>query len=573
MTNLLKGLKKGQTFNYSCFFPYKIPTMLSFLDLFPDMATPCCALSEEQLRCPVCLDLLSQPVSTPCGHNFCKDCIQGYWQSTTVPLCPVCKQKYNWRPELKLNTLVSEVIALFKKSQGMENENKDGDVSGPRGDVCDDACIGKRVQNLKSFCETHLNIFTSLKKQHLLPSADRLQDKVCKKHKKPLDLFCTTDQMGVCKVCIKKKHKAHQSVPIELEGRAKRAQIEEKILEVEGMIGERLQKIEQINHSVQLSRRSAAREFQEIWDVCDKLLQIIQRGQEELAKAVGAKQRQVEGRSRGIILGLEQEIEEMVQKRTGLEQLSNVKDDLEVLQGLSAICSPSVNNERLESRIEGIVYVGAVSSGVLRTAGQLEQAVKAEIKRLHESDLYKARQHAVEVTLDADTAHPKLVLSEDKKQVHHSDVVQELPDHPERFYPGISVLGADSFSGRFYYEVQVRGKTEWDIGISLGTVNRKGGIIVNPENGYWALGMRQDCSLWALSSSPTCITPAEIPLRVGVYVDVDFGQVSFFDVDAASHIFSFTRCSFSERLYPYFNPRRNHSGINSAPLIILPVVN
>lgn len=538
------------------------------------MATPCCALSEEQLRCPVCLDLLSLPVSTPCGHNFCKDCIRGYWQSTPVPQCPVCKQKYDRRPELKVNTLVSEVMAHFKKSLGAENEDQVGSVPCPQGDVSDDACIGKRVRNLKSFCETHLNLLTSFKKPHLLPPGGKMQGKVCKKHKKPLDLFCTTDQLGVCEVCVKKEHKAHQSAPIEQEGRAKRAQIGEKIAEVEGMIGKRLQKIDQINHSVQLSRGDAAREVQQNWDVFDKLLQLIQRGQEELVEVIGAKQRQVEGRSKGIIVGLEQEIKELVQRRTELEQLSLAEDDLEVLCGLSDLCSLPTGDERLESRIEGVVYVGAVSTGVLRTAGQLEQAVKVEIKRLHEIDICKARLHAVEVTLDADTAHPKLVLSEDQKQVHHSDVVQGLPDTPERFYPGISVLGANGFSsGRFYYEVQVEGKTEWDIGVSLGSVNRRGGIIVNPENGYWALGMRQDRSLWALSSSPTCIMPAETPHRIGIYVDVDFGQVSFYDVDAVSHIYSFTGCSFSERLYPYFNPRRNHSGVNSAPLIILPVVN
>lgn len=537
------------------------------------MATPCCALSEEQLRCPVCLDLLNLPVSTPCGHNFCKDCILGYWQSTTLPQCPVCKQKYDRRPELKVNTLVSEVTAHFKKSLGRENEDRVGTVPGPRGDVSDDVCIGKRVRNLKSFCETHLNLLTSFKKPHLLHPRAKTLDMVCKKHKKPLDLFCTTDQTCICKICVKKEHRAHQSVPMEQEGRAKRAQIGEKITEVEEMIGKRLQKIGQINHGVQLSRGNAGREVQESWDVFDKLLQLIQRGQEELAEAIHAKQRQVEGRSRGLIMGLEQEIEELAQRRAELERLSRAEDDLEVLCGFSALCSLPAGEERLESCVEGAVYVGAVSRGVLRTAGQLEQAVKAEIKRLHEIDIRRARRHAVEVTLDPDTAHPKLVLSVDKRQVHHSDTVQELPDNPERFYPGISVLGEDGFSsGRFYYEVQVRGKTEWDIGVGLGSVNRKGGIIVNPENGYWALGMRQDRSLWALSSSPTCVTPAELPHKVGVYVDVDFGQVSFYDVDAVSHIYSFTGCSFSERLYPYFNPRRNHSGVNSAPLIILPVV-
>lgn len=464
-----------------------------------------------------------------------------------------------------MNTLLSELTAHFKKSLGKEDKGKVDDS--------DNACVGKRVRTLKSFCETHLNLLSSLKKPHLLPPGAKMQDKVCKKHRKPLDLFCTTDQTCVCKVCVKKEHRAHQPVPVEKEGRAKRAQIGREMAEVEEMINCRLQKISQISQSAYLSRGNAVRELQESLDVFNKLLQLVQRGQEELAEVIGTWQRQVEGRSRGLMVALEQEIEELAQRRAELERLSRAEDDLEVLCGFSALSVLQAGEERLESCVEGAVNVGMVSRGVLRTAGQLEQALKVEIKRLHEIDLQRARQHAVEVTLDPDTAHPKLVLSEDKKQVHHSDIVQELPDNPERFYPGISVLGEGGFSsGRFYYEVQVQGKTEWDIGIGLGSVSRKGGIIVNPENGYWALGMRQDRSLWALSSSPTCVTAAETPDRVGIYVDADFGQVSFYDVDAVSHIYSFTGCFFSERLFPYFNPRRNHSGVNSAPLIILPVV-
>lgn len=544
-----------------------------FLDVFPDMATPGSVLSEEQLRCPVCLDLLYLPVSTPCGHNFCKDCIQGYWQSTTLSQCPVCKQKYDRRPELKVNTLVSEVASHFKKSLEKENEDRAGIVDDWRGDVSHDVCVGKRVKNLKSFCETHLNVLTAFKKPHLVRPMGKRQDKVCKKHKKPLDLFCTTDQMCVCKICVKKEHRVHHTIPIEEESRDKRAQIGKKIAELEEMVSSRLQKINQIDHSVQLSRGNTDREVQESLEVFNRLLHCVQQGRVELVEAIGAEQRQVESRARGFIMGLKQEIDELAQRCAELEQLSHAEDDFDLLHSFSLLSTPPATKERLDSCVESAAYVGTVRRAILRTAGRLEETVKAEIKRLHETEMQRARQYAVDVTLDPDTAHPKLVLYENKKQVHHSDVVQNLPDNPERFYPGISVLGKEGFSsGRFYYEVQVKGKTEWDVGVGLESVNRKGGNILNPENGYWALGMRQNQSLWALSSTPSCVPMAEMPQRVGVYVDVDVGQVSFYNVDAVSHIYSFTGYSFSGRLFPYLNPRRNHSGINSAPLIISPVV-
>lgn len=306
--------------------------------------------------------------------------------------------------------------------------------------------------------------------------------------------------------------------------------------------------------------------------VFNKLLHFIQRGKAELVEVIGEKQRQVESKASGLIVELEREIDKLRRRNAELEQLSHSEDDLYLLWSFPAFSSLPATKDWSDTCVESAVYVGMVRRAIRRTACQLEETVTAEVKKLCETEFQRARQYAVDVTLDPDTAHPKLVLSENKKQVYHGDIALSLPDNPERFYPGISVLGKEGFSsGRFYYEVQVKGKTEWDIGVGLESANRKGGNILNPERGYWALGMRKNKSYWALSSTPICVPLVEKPQRVGVYVDLEWGQVSFYNVDAASHIYSFTGYSFNERLFPYFNPRRNHCGVNSAPLIISPV--
>lgn len=544
-------------------------------------------LSKEQFLCPICLDVFMQPVSTPCGHNFCKDCIQRYWQSIKWSQCPMCKQKFYRRPELKVNTFIAEVASQFKKSVEMKEEKKaaSGYVdqrSGSKSEVSCDVCIGKRVKALKScldclasFCEMHLephHVLGTFKKHSLMNPVMNMQDRMCKKHDKLLDVFCNTDKMSVCQICMKKDHKAHHTVPIVDESQKRRSQLGRLNTEVQQMIQHRLQKICKIKQTLQLSRRNTDKEMEDSLQVFTKLLHSIQRGQAEVVEMIRGRQREVETKADGLIVELEREIDELTRRSTELEKLSQTEDNFYLLHSFPDFSTLPATKDWSETSMECAVHVGTVRRAARRAACQLEETVKAEVKRLCEMEFQRVQQCVVDVTLDPDTAHPKLVLSDNKKQVHHGDVALDLPDNPERFYPGISVLGKEGFSsGRFYYEVQVKGKTEWDIGVGRESVNRKGGNVLNPEGGYWTLGLRNGREYWALASTPINVPLMAKPQKIGVFVDLEWGQVSFYDVDSVSHIYSFTGYSFSERLFPYFNPRRNHGGLNSAPLIISPV--
>ncbi len=179
---------------------------------------------------------------------------------------------------------------------------------------------------------------------------------------------------------------------------------------------------------------------------------------------------------------------------------------------------------------------------------------------------------SVDVTLDPDTAHPKLILSDDGKQVRCGDIRQKLPDKPERFDKHVIVLGKEGFSsGRFYFEVQVKGKTKWDLGVVRESINRKGPITLRPSDGYWSVCLRNGDEYKAGAGPSVSLSLRVKPQRVGVFVDYEEGLVSFYDVESSSHIYSFTAQSFTEKLYPYFSPCSNDGGKNSSPLIITPV--
>ncbi|KAI5104752.1 butyrophilin-like protein 3, partial [Silurus meridionalis] len=170
---------------------------------------------------------------------------------------------------------------------------------------------------------------------------------------------------------------------------------------------------------------------------------------------------------------------------------------------------------------------------------------------------------AVEVTLDPDSANPQLILSDDGKQVRCEDTKQNITDTPQRFTHDRAVVGNQSFSsGRFYYEVQVRGKTHWVLGVMRENINRKEWIMLRPRYGFWTVGLYENRYV----VNDDTIVPLTLRGKVenvGVFVDYEEGLVSFYDVNSGSHIYSFTGQTFTQKLYPFFNTWLN----DGVPLI------
>ncbi|XP_029769826.1 E3 ubiquitin-protein ligase TRIM39-like [Terrapene carolina triunguis] len=174
------------------------------------------------------------------------------------------------------------------------------------------------------------------------------------------------------------------------------------------------------------------------------------------------------------------------------------------------------------------------------------------------------------MTLDPDTANPQLVLSEDRKHVRLGDTRQDLPNNPERFDPCVCVLGAERFAGgRRYWEVEVGDKPEWALGVCRESVSRKGQVTATPEHGYWVVWLRE--GEYMACTSPRTPLPVSVrPSRVGIFLDYEAGEVSFYNVTDTSHLFTFTD-TFSGTLRPYFYTGLNAGGTKAAPLIICPV--
>ncbi|XP_044045317.1 E3 ubiquitin-protein ligase TRIM21-like [Siniperca chuatsi] len=529
--------------------------------------------SEDQFLCSICLDVFTDLVTIPCGHNFCKNCISKHWNTNDRYLCPMCKKVFNTRPELYVNTLFSEMAAQFRQSAQQEasSSSSETQVSKP-GQVPCDVCTGTKLKALKSclvclvsYCETHLQphlTMLGLKRHQLIDPVENLEGRMCTKHDKPLELFCKTDQTCVCMLCPVSDHKTHEFVPLKEECEGKKAELGKTEAETQQMIQKRRLKIQETKRSVDLGKEDADREIAEGVQVFTSLKESVERGQANLIHTIKEKQKTTEKQTKAFIKELEQEISELMKRRTEVEQLSRSEDHLHLLQSFRSLNTH--HQPPTKNWTEVSVPPPSYEGSVVRAVAQLEETLSKQMKKLLEAELKRVQQYAVDVTLDPDTAHPELILSDDGKQVNHDDVKKNLPDNPERFSNCLCVLGKQSFSsGRFYFEVQVKGKTEWILGVCRESINRKGYITLRSEDGYWTIWLRNGNKYEALDDPPVGLSLKSRPQKVGVFVDYEEGLVSFYDVDAAALIYSFTGCSFTEKLFPYFGPGLNYGGKNS----------
>ncbi|XP_076016499.1 E3 ubiquitin-protein ligase TRIM21-like [Genypterus blacodes] len=533
------------------------------------MSAASCLLSEDQFRCPICLDVFTDPVTTPCGHNYCKICISQHWSSNVQCVCPLCTEVFYTRPELKVNTFISQMAADFRESAQNEASSRSEET-----EVECDFCSGTKVKAIKSclkceasYYQTHLepHLTAALNSHQLINPVDNLRDRMSQKLNKPLELFCKTDQMCLCMLCTVFDHKNHEFVSLKEEYKAKKAELEKTVAEIKQKMQQGRLKIQEMKQFAKLSRKAVDRKKVKGVQLFAALKQHLENIQADFFETVDEQQKSTEKQTEDFIKELERELSEEMDRVAEAEKLLRSEDHLHLLQSFSSISTDPQTKDWTQITVHQSSYERSLEKAVT----QLKEAISKEMKKLLEMEMKRIQQFAVDVTLDPDTAHLKLILSDDNKQVYHGDVKKNLPDNPQRFDRYLNVLGKQSFSsGRFYYEVQVRGKTCWCLGVVRETSNRKGNLTVRPQEGFWTVMLRNENEFSAGDVPLVPLSLRSKPEKVGVFVDYEEGLVSFYDVDAAALIFSFTGCSFTHKLLPYINPCVNGGGANSAPLII-----
>ncbi|XP_067344602.1 nuclear factor 7, brain-like [Channa argus] len=554
------------------------------------MASSTSLLSEEQFHCPICLDMFTRPVSTPCGHNYCMACIESYWDGALVCQCPVCKERFEMRPHLKVNTFISELKSQFMLLQ-VTDQLQVNSGSVVLCDICIDTqqeAVKSCLECLTSYCEVHLEPHhraAGLRKHTLVNPVTNLEDKICKEHNRLLVMFCRGDGVLLCDVCTSLQHVSHDVVPVLQAYKQMSALLGDTEAKVQQMVQERQQKVQAMKESIKQSKRETEDVVTNNEQELATLLYEIQKSHAELVKVVKKKQKASEEQVEGFISGVESEIMELQITMIKLRELKQTEDQLRFLQNFpNSPLLPHTMDLSLFSfnrHLEAQHIQKSLGSSVSQLRMLLNQ-MNAEISKFAFSDgtevsnelmLRYMQQYEVNVSLDLRTANPLLILSDNCKEVRYGMgsglwINQNL--NPNMFSEHLAVLGTRGFSSqKFYFEVFVGRKTEWCLGVATASLQRKGGITRTPHCGLWAIWFLEDkFETFSAPGVPVYLGKVQ---RVGVFVDYDVGQVSFYDIQRAALIYLFSDCSFTEQLYPYFNPCDNEYGSNLDPMVIVPV--
>ncbi|XP_078497792.1 E3 ubiquitin-protein ligase TRIM39-like isoform X2 [Lissotriton helveticus] len=357
------------------------------------------------------------------------------------------------------------------------------------------------------------NVVETLKQLHLSPVKPPGEN-LCEKHGEKLRLFCAEDQRMICWVCREsKEHKTHSASPIEEAAEEHKVKLQEWLRTLKKEEEYFLESKVKEEKEYKTLRDKLRTEKQKIESEFEKLQQLLKENKQTLHA----------------------KLEEMEKKITMVEN-ANITKLSNQITSLNALIM------EIEKKCEA-------------PAWELLKDVRSTLSRCNNVKLQgpEMKRYKVMVTLDPDTAHPGLLLSEGGRHVRWTDTAQTLPDTSKRFTSCSCVLGSEGFtSGRHYWEVQLLQEgVLWRVGVAAESVDRKRGIIWSPEGGVWAV-LGWGGQYTALSSPKTPLSPREKPLKLRVYLDYEGGRLSLYNADSMELLFSFPPAPFTQRLFPFF---------------------
>ncbi|XP_060743671.1 tripartite motif-containing protein 16-like isoform X2 [Tachysurus vachellii] len=559
------------------------------------MAEASISVDQDQFSCPVCLDLLRVPVTLHCGHSFCNVCINGCWDQEDVKgvySCPQCSETFTPRPVLRRNNMLTEVVEKLKKTE-LQAASSAHCYAGP-GDVECDSCTGRKHKAvnsclvcLASFCEDHLKPHyqsPAFKKHKLVEACAELQEKICSEHDKLMEIYCRIDQSFICLLCTMKKHKGHDTVSTETERTKKQNELKEDQIKSQQRIQEKQKKVQELKQTVDIIKTCSQAAVDDSERIFTEMISSMEKKRSEVTELIRAQEKADVSRAERLLNQLEQEIADLKRRVTEMEQLSHTHDDIHFLQSFPSLCVSPGCDDSLSFTVNQHLSFDGVRKSLSDLKKRVEQICEEEFNKIraegeqtnivsHQSSAAvqmilpsepKNRdflQYFCYLTLDPNTAHPELILSEKNRVVTWSETQQQYSDHPERFVFWSQVLCKESVCGRCYWEVEWSGDVF--ISVSYKEISRKGrgdecGFGFNSQS--WSLGCSSSSVLFWHNNIETELQGPSSS-RIGVYVDHSAGTLSFYSVSDTMRLLHRVHTTFTQPLYAGVWMRSNKSSV------------
>ncbi|XP_045906825.1 E3 ubiquitin/ISG15 ligase TRIM25-like [Micropterus dolomieu] len=530
-------------------------------------------LDHETFSCSICLDLLKDPVTIPCGHSYCMNCIKTHWDledEKKIPSCPQCRQTFTPRPVLLKSTMLAVLVEELKKT-GLQAAPADHCYAGPE-DVACDVCTGRKLKALKfclvclaSYCEKHLQPHydaAPLKKHKLVEPSKKLQENICSRHDEVMKMFCRTDQQSICYLCSVDEHKGQDTVSAAAERTERQRELEVSRQNIQKRIQDREKDVKVLQQEVEAINGSADKAVEDSEKIFTELIRLMEKRRSDVKRQLRSQQDTEVSRVKELQEKLEQEITELKRKDAELKQLSLTEDHNQFLHNYPSLSALSESTDSSSINIRPLRYFEDVTAAVSEVRDKLQDVLRETWTNVSltvtEVDVLlsepqpepKTRadflKYSREITLDPNTANRLMLLSKGNRKATFTWQQQSYSDLPERFTEHCQALSRESLTGRCYWEVKWRGRGVY-VAVAYKNISRAGdesGFGKNDKS--WAVdGCLND--FWYNNVQ----TPVSGPQssRIGVYLDHSAGILSFYSISETMTLFHRVQATFTQPLY------------------------
>ncbi|XP_028456909.1 tripartite motif-containing protein 16-like [Perca flavescens] len=534
-------------------------------------------LDRETFSCSICLDLLKDPVTTPCGHSYCMSCIKSHWDVEDLKKthsCPQCRQRFTPRPVLLKNTMLAVLVEELKKT-GLQAAPADHCYAGA-GDVACDICSGRKLKAHKScliclvsYCEKHLQPHydvAPLKKHKLVEPSKNLQVNVCSRHDEVMKMFCRTDRQLICYLCSVEEHKGHDTVSAAAERAERQRELEGSRQNIQQRIQDREKDVKLLQQQAEAISLSADKAVEDSEKIFTELIRLLEKRSSDVKQQVRSQQKREESRVRELQEKLEQEITELKRKDAELKKLSHTEDHTQFLHNYPSLSPLSQSASSIH--ICPLSCFEDVTAAVSEVREKLQDVLREKRTNVSltgtEVDVLlpppepepepKTRagflKYSRKIALDPNTAHTMLLLSEGNRKATFMYHQQSYPSHPDRFTDWSQVLSRESLTGRRYWEVKRRGGGV-SVAVAYKNVSRTGASnesVFGRNDKSWALDCFQNGSTFWCDKVHTPVS-GPVSSRVGVYLDHSAGILSFYSVSDSMTLLHRVPTTFTQPLY------------------------